>query len=314
MMKKVSISILFIIAVLILAWLLMFDKSDNVGLNKLQSSVFSMEKAQKDQKDQKEESNGNPNMHEVKEGETLFIIASNLGISESELKHANPQIAPPYTIFPGQAINLPIKNQGAFMGDTDSSEKRIALTFDDGPENMYTPKVLEILKEKNVKATFFVIGKRVEEYPEQLKQIHQEGHAIGNHTWEHPHITRLTDEQLNQTVHFTSEQIEILTGETTKLFRPPFGEIENRQIELLKDEGYLTIQWSADTKDWSGVSAEKIVSNVKETVTPGGIVLMHNYHAEGPFETVEALPKIIDELRAQGYEFVTVPELLGEKN
>ncbi|KKI90645.1 hypothetical protein WQ54_21695 [Bacillus sp. SA1-12] len=194
------------------------------------------------------------------------------------------------------------------------SKKRIALTFDDGPENIYTPQILDILRQKDVKATFFVVGKQAREYPEQLKQIYKEGHAIGNHTWDHPHLPDLSDQELKDTIQATSEEIKKITGVKPNLFRPPYGEFEDRQIALLNKQGYRSIIWTADTKDWSGVSAEEIVSRVKKEARPGVIILQHNYHVSGEFETVKALPEIIDYLRAQGYEFVTVPTILGNKN
>ncbi len=251
-----------------------------------------------------------PKTYKVSEGETLYKISKEIRVTLLELLEANPTINNPDWIYPGQIINVPIKNEMIYMGD--SSKKRIALTFDDGPEDTYTPQILEILREKGVKATFFVVGERVKEYPERLKQMYREGHAIGNHTWDHPHLPELTDEQMNESIQSTTAEIEKIIGFKPDLFRPPYGEIEDRQAELLTKQGYRSIMWTADTKDWSGVSAEEIVSRVKQDASPGAIVLQHNYHVEGKFETVKALPEIIDELRAQGYEFVTVPTLLGK--
>jgi peptidoglycan/xylan/chitin deacetylase (PgdA/CDA1 family) len=157
-----------------------------------------------------------------------------------------------------------------------------------------------------------VVGKQAREYPERLKQIYIEGHAIGNHTWDHPHLPDLPNEQLIENVQSTTAEIEKITGFKTDLFRPPYGEIQEQQVALLNDRGYHSIMWTADTMDWSGVSAEDILSRVKQNASPGVIVLQHNYHESGHFETVKALPLIIDQLRAQGYEFVTVSTLLGE--
>ncbi|MFC0469081.1 polysaccharide deacetylase family protein [Halalkalibacter kiskunsagensis] len=251
-----------------------------------------------------------PNTYTVSKADPLYKIFMKLGVSIPELLGGTSTVKNPHWLYPGQRINVPIKNEMIYMGD--ASKKRIALTFDDGPEDTYTPQILEILKEKDVKATFFVIGKMAKEYPERLKEIYSEGHAIGNHTWDHPHLPELTDQQFNETIQSTTAEIEKITGVKPDLFRPPFGEIEERQVELLTEQGYRSIMWTADTKDWSGVSAEEIVTRVKEEAQPGVIVLQHNYHVEGEFETVEALPEIIDELHAQGYEFVTVPTLLDK--
>ncbi|MFJ8071857.1 polysaccharide deacetylase family protein [Peribacillus sp. NPDC096447] len=247
----------------------------------------------------------------ISKGETLYNISIKLGVSIPELiRAANPQIKNPHWIYPGQIINVPIKNEMIYMGNP--SKKRIALTFDDGPEDIYTPQILDILRQKSVKATFFVVGKQAREYPELLKQIYREGHAIGNHTWGHQHLPDLTNQQFIENVQFTTAEIEKITGLKTDLFRPPYGEIQDQQVALLNNRGYRSIMWTADTMDWSGVSAEDIQSRVKQNASPGVIVLQHNYHASGKFETVKALPQIIDQLRAQGYEFVTVPTLLGK--
>lgn len=250
-----------------------------------------------------------PNTYIVSEGDTLYKISIKLGVSIPELLESTPTIKNPHWIYPGQIIKVPIKNEMIFMGNP--SKKRIDLTFDDGPEDTYTPQILEILRQKGVKATFFVVGEMAKEYPERLKQIYREGHAIGNHTWDHPHLPELTDQQFNENIQSTTAEIEKIIGFKPDLFRPPFGEIEDRQVAMLNKQGYRSIMWTADTKDWSGVSAEEIVSRVKQDASPGVIALQHNYHASGQFETVKALPQIIDELRSQGYEFVTVPTLLG---
>ncbi|MFF2855889.1 polysaccharide deacetylase family protein [Peribacillus sp. NPDC058002] len=251
-----------------------------------------------------------PDTYIVSEGDTLYKISNKLGVSIPELLEANPTIENPNWIYLEQIINAPIKNEMIYMGNP--SKKRIALTFDDGPEDIYTPQILEILKQKGVKATFFVIGERAKKYPEQLRQIYKKGHAIGNHTWDHPHLPELTDQQFNKNIQSTTAEIEKIIGFKPDLFRPPYGEIEDRQVAMLNKQGYRSIMWTADTKDWSGVYAEEILSRVKQDTRPGVIVLQHNYHASGQFETVKALPQIIDELRAQGYEFVTVPTLLGK--
>ncbi|MDN4072825.1 polysaccharide deacetylase family protein [Fictibacillus terranigra] len=253
----------------------------------------------------------NPVQHRVIEGDTIHKLAVKYGVSTTQMKRANPQITNYRMIYPGQIIKVPMKNEpGYYMGNT--SKKQIALTFDDGPDNRFTPQILKILKEKGVKATFFVVGERAKQYPDRLKQIYREGHAIGNHTWDHPNITQLTDKELEKNIQSTSTEIEKITGLKTNLFRPPFGEINDHQIDMLNNHHYHSVLWTADTKDWNGTSAEEIVSAVKKNASPGVIVLQHSYHESGKFETVKALPQMIDQLRAKGYKFVTVPSLIGQ--
>ncbi|NRD78967.1 polysaccharide deacetylase family protein [Bacillus sp. BRMEA1] len=195
-----------------------------------------------------------------------------------------------------------------------SSLKRVALTFDDGPDNYYTPKILDILKAKGVKATFFMVGKEAKRFPDIVKRIADEGNALGNHSWDHPKLWTLNNQQITQEIVSTQNEIQQITGQRTTLFRPPYGRVTPADITLIHNLGYRVIDWSVDTLDWKGTSAPNILQIVNKEVSPGGIILEHSL-ASHPGElngTVQALPQIIDHLRAQGYEFVTVPELLGE--
>jgi len=244
-------------------------------------------------------------------GDTFYKISVKLGISTVQLKAANPQIKDLNMIYPGQVLNIPEKTYNGMIYMGPSNKKVIALTFDDGPEDVYTPQILNILRDKNVKATFFVMGQQVRAYPDLMKQIHSEGHAIGNHTWNHPDIRTLTDSQLIQTVQSTSDEIEKVTGVKTNLFRPPYGAINDNQINTLNGLGYRSISWTIDSYDWSGANANVILSRVNVRAVPGGIVLLHNFKDQRKLDgMIEALPIMIDNLRAQGYEFVTIPELL----
>ncbi|MBM7690712.1 delta-lactam-biosynthetic de-N-acetylase [Peribacillus deserti] len=250
-------------------------------------------------------------IYKVASGDTFYKISVKLGISASHLKEANLQITDPNRIYPGQILNVPDKSYSGMIYMGPSSKKVIALTFDDGPEDVYTPQILNILKSKNIKATFFAMGQQVKAYPDLLKRINSEGHAIGNHTWYHPNITSLTDSQLIQTVQSTTDEIEKVTGVKTNFFRPPYGAINDNQIDTLNNLGYQSISWTIDSYDWSGASANVILSRVNARAVPGGIVLLHNFKDARKLDgMIEALPKMIDNLRAQGYQFVTIPELL----
>ena len=193
------------------------------------------------------------------------------------------------------------------------TEKKIALTFDDGPDSVYTPQILDILREKGVKATFFVLGEQVKSFPELTKRMVSDGHTIANHTWNHPKLSKITTSQLVQEVESTTSQIEEVTGIKTDLFRPPYGDYTAGDIRMLQKLGYRSIMWSVDTVDWSGNTEEEILTIVHQNKSPGGIVLQHNFNASnGRLDgTVQALPKIIDQLRDEGYEFVTVDTLLS---
>ena len=165
--------------------------------------------------------------------------------------------------------------------------KMIALTFDDGPDPTTTPQALSILKKYNAKATFFMVGKNVNAYPDIAKQVRKEGHQIGNHTWNHPQLA-----------------IQKATGVQTKIMRPPYGAI-NSAIQYGVDQSY--IMWDVDSLDWKSHNTTAILNEVKKAVKPGSIILMHDIHQT----TIDALPALLDYLKAQGYTFVTVDELLN---
>jgi peptidoglycan/xylan/chitin deacetylase (PgdA/CDA1 family) len=191
--------------------------------------------------------------------------------------------------------------------------KRVALTFDDGPDNYYTPRILDILHAKGVPGTFFMVGIEVKRFPDMVKRIVAEGNAIGNHSWDHPKLWTLSNERVTQEVVSTANEIQRITGRRTTLFRPPYGRVSPADIALIHNLGYRIIDWSVDTLDWKGTPAPTILQYVNKEVSPGGIILEHCF-AGRPGElngTLKALPQIIDHLRAQGYEFVTVPTLLG---
>lgn len=185
-------------------------------------------------------------------------------------------------------------------------EKKVAISFDATWGADYTPKLLEILKAENVKATFYLAGFWIEKYPEMVKKIAQEGHELGNHTYSHPHLNSLAESEIKREIMQTHEMIKELTGKSTTVFRPPFGEYSNKVINVAKDCGYQTIIWDVDSLDWKNLSAQQIQSRIVEKVKPGSIVLMHN----AGLNTPQALPGIIKALKQKGYKFTTTSELL----
>ena len=183
--------------------------------------------------------------------------------------------------------------------------KKIALTFDDGPHPCYTEQLLDGLAERNVKATFFLLGTNIEGNEEIVKRIAAEGHLIGNHTYYHVDITKLEEEEACREILDTSEQITAITGQTVEYIRPPFG---NWDKELEYEVMMIPIFWSVDTLDWTTKNTDQIVQKVVSDIEENDIILMHDSYDS----TVKAALRIIDLLQADGYEFVTADELILE--
>ncbi|GGJ04803.1 hypothetical protein GCM10010885_12430 [Alicyclobacillus cellulosilyticus] len=196
-------------------------------------------------------------------------------------------------------------------GPTD--RKAIALTFDDGPDDVWTPQILRILAQYQVKATFFCVGQRVQQSPRVLQQIYREGHVVGNHSWSHPNLTRLSPAEVRAEVERTSDEIQRLLGVRPYLFRPPYGALSDEVIREVVAMGYKIVFWNVDSLDWAGLTGPQVAANVLAHAGPGAIVLMHSAGGtgEGREPTVQSLPYIIVTLRRFGYTFVTVPELTG---
>ncbi len=188
-----------------------------------------------------------------------------------------------------------------------TAEKVIALTFDDGPWENTTEQILGILKQNNIKATFFMVGQAVQENPGIAKKVLAGGHVIGNHTWRHP-MEDLDTTTAAQEMGNTAKLIYEATGAKTSLMRPPGGNLGGELANYAKQQGYMVTMWSADSSDYY-VSTPLIIDNVLSNAKPGGIVLMHDGGGDRS-QTVEALPQIISSLRRQGYKFVTLPEMM----
>ena len=198
------------------------------------------------------------------------------------------------------------------QGPTD--QKRIALTFDDGPDPRFSNDVLDVLKQYNVPATFFVLGSKAVANPEIVKRMQNEGHVIGNHTYAHPNLVEESDlKTLEREVTRTEDALNGIIGYRTKLFRPPYGFLYNELVEKLRDMNYYVIGWSVDSLDWQEDPPEVIASKVLDNIHPGAIILMHDgAESDGDrTNTIKSLHQIIPTLQEQGYEFVTVPELLN---
>jgi peptidoglycan/xylan/chitin deacetylase (PgdA/CDA1 family) len=189
-------------------------------------------------------------------------------------------------------------------------EKVIALTFDDGPHPVYTPKILDILDEYKVKATFFMIGSRMEEYPEIVKEVSNRGHLIGNHTYTHHanlRIKSLTD--VLAEVSRCQNSISRLSGQNSQLFRPPRGILSPAIITALQKQGYSIVLWSVSADHHDAPTPELMALRVIKHAHPGAIVLIHDGRTESRWKDVEATRLIIMYLAGQGYRFVTLEEL-----
>ncbi len=204
-------------------------------------------------------------------------------------------------------VNVEASNSGEEIEIDNNSPyrdiKRVALTFDDGPDGVTTARLLDGLKQRDVKATFFVIGIKAYANPEIIKRMHDEGHLIGNHTNTHCRLIKVSYETAMCEINLTSENIFSITGEYPDYIRPPFGEYTNKLKESFQ---MFQILWNLDPRDWSVLNANTVANYVIKNVKDGDIILLHDI-----FDTsVDAAFIIIDELTKQGYSFVRIDELL----
>ena len=195
----------------------------------------------------------------------------------------------------------------------------IALTFDDGPDPVYTGMILNILKEKNVKATFFLIGNKMKRYPKTTKRIFDEGHTVANHTSDHIRMTGKSCKEALKNIMLTEKIIDSLCGNTRKLFRPPWGSVTQEQKDSLSQKGFKMILWNVDSKDFANqkYSPDMIVDIVSHEAQNNDIILFHDSDYKGKksrMNTVIALPQIIDILKSKGYVFKKAEELTNNSN
>jgi len=184
----------------------------------------------------------------------------------------------------------------------------IAMTFDDGPHPTLTPKLLDLLAAHHIKATFFVIGQNVAEYPEIVERAAREGHEIGNHSWAHPKLGKMSDDAVRRDLSRTDDAIKRVIGARPTLLRPPYGSITSRQKNWIHEEfGYRIILWDVDPLDWKRPGPMTVCNRIVKETRPGSIVLSHDIHPG----TIEAMPATLDQLETKGFKFVTVSELIG---
>lgn len=221
-----------------------------------------------------------------------------------------------------EGVNLPLKNlydviNSEYLKDKDLedyqqylrenkifTEKLVALTFDDGPSAITTPQVLDILERYKIKSTFYLVGKNISGNESLLKRMKKAGHEIGNHSWDHQDLTKLSPEQVKAEIDDTSAAVKDVLGQGTKTMRPPYGatnDIVRSCLEL------PPVMWTVDTYDWQNKNPSTILENIKNALQPGSVILMHDIHQT----TVDALIPVLDYLVSQGYKFVTISELYG---
>ena len=250
------------------------------------------------------------------------------GFSDQDLSAWNFDYKDSQTIlYPSQAVEnvdeiaLPVSSffeviQSSYLLDKDAelykayyekkNRKVVALTFDDGPNPATTNQALDTLSKYGIKATFFVLGKNVSGNEEILKRMKSDGHVIGNHSWSHPVLSKLSLDEAKKQITDTEDALTKVLGSSSKLMRPPYGAITD---DIRNSLDLSFIMWDVDSLDWKSKNEASILTEIQREVKNGSIILMHDIHAE----TVNALPKVIDYLKGQGYDFVTVPDLLDSR-
>lgn len=205
----------------------------------------------------------------------------------------------PVWSYPGAIYDRPVK------------EKVIAITFDDGPMPVYTTQILDILDRYQAKATFFMIGERMKEYPGVVKEVSSRGHVIANHTFTHPaNLRELDDQQVLWELKAASDMSENMTGQRNYLFRPPRGIMDDRLMRTVRGAGYNVFIWSICADNRATPTPELMAKRVIEQIKPGQIILLHDGRIPERKLDVEATSLILADLSAKGYRFVTVPELM----
>jgi len=195
-----------------------------------------------------------------------------------------------------------------FLDDQPESNS-VYLTFDDGPDGKVTPRILDILQSYNVKGNFFFLGESAKMYPEVVKETFDRGNFIGNHTYDHKDLTTLSIGEIKNEIDKTEEVISSITGKKSTAIRPPYGAFNGNVIKAIKDNGSVSVLWSVDTLDWSKREVASILKNVTDNLRPGDIILMHSNGDKGV--TADALPYVIEAIKARGYKISTLDKLVG---
>jgi peptidoglycan/xylan/chitin deacetylase (PgdA/CDA1 family) len=203
-----------------------------------------------------------------------------------------------------------------FLG-LEPGARQLALTFDDGPNDPYTGQMMEVLRRHGVKATFFLIGRFVQQRPEIARSLVEAGHAIGIHTWDHPNLIFVSTAEVRRQLQRTQQAILDATGVEAKLFRPPFGGRRPATMRVARACRLQTIMWNVTCYDWKAESADEIVKHAERQIRGGDVILLHDgeYHRIGVdrSRSVAASDRILTRYKSEGYEFVTIPEMMEKK-
>ncbi len=194
-----------------------------------------------------------------------------------------------------------------------NEQNKIALTFDDGPHPVYTPIILDILKEHSVRATFFIIGENAERYPDLVRRIQQEGHEIGNHTYLHKNLKEHSVNCICDEITHAEDAILRIAEQRTKLLRPPGGLYNQQVCDAARKLDYDIILWTVDTLDWTHPTSEEIAVTIESNIKCGDIILCHDFIGGDPSPTPDAIRLVIPRLLQRGYTFVSVSELIHSK-
>lgn len=209
-----------------------------------------------------------------------------------------------------QSVYFGYSNRKVPIYAVQTDSKKIAITFDAAYGSDETMQIINILKEKNVKATFFLVGFWVEKYPELVKLLDESGIEIGTHSNTHPYMSKLTADQIRVELQTSMNLITNITGKPVTIFRPPYGDYNDTLINVCDEIGLKTIQWSVDSLDWKGLNTSQMLARITPDIQGGGIILFHN----NSDHIVEALPIIIDTLLEQGYELVRISDLIYDSD
>lgn len=230
-------------------------------------------------------------------------LAAAAGFSAATLA-GTPAAARPLIALPDDLVN----GDAATITAVRTPSQVVAMTFDDGPHPTQTPRVLDMLRDRGLRATFYLIGNRVAQHPAIARRIAEEGHEIGNHSWSHPFLDRMDQHSVIREIDQTTNAIYQVTGRPPVTFRPPYGAFTRNQRTWLHSVRTLpTILWSVDPQDWRRPGASVVANRILSNARQGGIILSHDIHRP----TIDAMPQTLDGLTARGFTFVTVSQMIG---